>query len=511
MNNSHNNIGLFPQMPVCDEVLHSEINSDFTLPDYKSEIKKLISTKVRILPPKQYLGNSKANLEGEVVYKILYVGADNSLYSATLSDKYGFDADLHFDSHSVNTDEIALHSLCECENSSTRVLGPRKINVRSKLLCRAFALSPSIYKPELMGAHDPSCIENLVMEAPSLVTHTCESEPISLSDVFAIDPQIDNIRIIDTCGTVLVGECQASVDKIEVRGEAWVKILYCNDAESEEELIMTRKLPFSTTMLCEGVDPSYECCAYGTVNEESATVDDASVKTELILSIHAQAQANKAVPYISDSFSTERAVNNEFDEVVLTKGVKAFNGNLSQNEVFMLSDTRLDPDFKIIDTDATAKIRSSSYENGKIVLLGECNYQLVCYSKGEYSLCELSAPIKYELDQRNLAIEGETKLINGIATVVSTRARCDGERIYIDSELNFCISIKNQYKISLLKETEFGERLTHPKGCMVLCYPKEKSSLWDIAKKYGVTTHKLREKNAISESNDISKKKFIVI
>ena len=41
MDNSHNNIGLFPEMPICDEVLHTEINSDFTLPDYKSEIRKL--------------------------------------------------------------------------------------------------------------------------------------------------------------------------------------------------------------------------------------------------------------------------------------------------------------------------------------------------------------------------------------------------------------------------------------------------------------------------------------
>ena len=94
MDNSQNNIGLFLQMPVCDGVFHSEISSDFTLPDYKSEIRKLLSTKVKILPPRQYIGNKNANAEGEIIYKILYVSTDGLLYSATLSDKYSFNMEL---------------------------------------------------------------------------------------------------------------------------------------------------------------------------------------------------------------------------------------------------------------------------------------------------------------------------------------------------------------------------------------------------------------------------------
>ena len=498
-------------MPVCDEVLHTEINSDFTLPDYKSEIRKLISTKVKVIPPKQYLGNNEANLEGELIYKILYVGSDNSLYSATLSDKYHFNPSFSFHPDSMNTDEITLHCLCECENPSTRVLGPRKVNVKSRIICRTFALSPVLHKPELIGAHDPSCIENLILESPTIITKKCESNPISLSDTTPIDPQVDNIRIVDISTSAVINECQATVDKIEVRGEAFAKILYCNDAESEDELLMIRKLPFSASILCDGVNSSYECCSYAVINEESASIDESSIKTEILITIHAQAQANKCVPYISDAFSTEKAANNVLEELLITKGVKAFNGNLSQNEIFMLSDTKLSPDVKLIDTDAVAKIHSVNYEKGKLIFLGECNYQLICLTNGEYSVCELSSPIRYELDQRNAPNETDIKLIVGLVNVASTKARCDGERIFIDSELNFCISTKTQYKVSSLKEMTFGEKLSHPKGCMTLCYPKTNLSLWDIAKKYGVHTQKLREKNAISESNDISKKKFILI
>jgi hypothetical protein len=267
------------------------------------------------------LGNNEANLEGELIYKILYIGADNSLYSATLSDKYHFNPNFNFSPYSINTDEITLHSLCECENHSTRVLGPRKVNIKSKIICRTFALSPILHKPELIGAHDPSCIENLILESPAIITKKCESNPIALSDTTPIDPQVDNIRIVDVSTSVAISECQATIDKIEVRGEALAKILYCNDAESENELLMIRKLPFSTSILCEGINPSYECCCYAVVNEESASVDETSIKTDVLLTVNAQAQTNKCVPYVSDAFSTEKSVNNELEELSITKGL----------------------------------------------------------------------------------------------------------------------------------------------------------------------------------------------
>ena len=55
MNSSQNELGYFPQMPVCDKHLSSELNSDFTLPDYKCEIIRLLSVVASVVPPAQYI------------------------------------------------------------------------------------------------------------------------------------------------------------------------------------------------------------------------------------------------------------------------------------------------------------------------------------------------------------------------------------------------------------------------------------------------------------------------
>lgn len=511
MDNSHNNTGLFPQMPICEEVLHAEVGNDFTLPDYKSEIRKLLSTKVKLMAPQKYIGNNGANLEGQLVYKILYIGADGSLYCATLNDKYRFDATFDYGAHSLNPDDVMLECFCECESVNTRVLGPRKLNVKSRLSCRFLALSPALYTPTHTGAHDKSSIENLIMEAPSLVVKNCESESITLTEFISTDQQIDTVRIIDSISNVMISECSPAVDKINVRGEVFLKLIYCNDAQSEDALTMIRRLPFSSSILCEGVTNSHECCAHGVISEEDIRMDDNGINIELTLTLYAHAQKNEAVSYVYDAFSTESSVENSTEEITLNKALKALNGNLSLNETFSLSEMRIDPNAKVIDIEAKAHLHSFNVENGKVVLLGECYYQVVFCLNGEYSAYEFTSPLRYELDLRTALSEYDLKLLYTIANVISSHARSDGERLFIDCEVNFCLSLYAKHKIVLLKEMTLGEKLLKSTGEMTLCYPSKNSSLWSVAKQYGIPVQKLRDKNGLSENDGIFKRKYLVI
>ena len=511
MENNQRSHGYFCQFPVCNRILSTEVSSDFSLPDYKSEMRKLLSTKVKLMPPKKYVGNGAATVEGELIYKILYVGADGSPYCATLSDKYRFDADLDFNEHSLNSDEVFFDCFCECESVSTHVLGPRKINLKSKLSCKVLALSPAIYSPELVGEHDGATVENRVLECSSILLKSCESEPISLSDLISIDPQIDNIRIIETSTRVMVSECAPSTNALHVRGEVYAKILYCNDAQSDEALCFFRKLPFSTSIPCEGVGNSFECCAYGTVTDESFRIEENGISIELLLTLCAELYKNVPTPYVYDAFSTERVCENESAEVEYLSFVKALCGNLTQSESFSLSELKIDPDAKIIDADAKAHVDSMSIEKGKALLLGECHYHLLLCNDGEYWSCDVSAPLRYEMDMRAISSEISPELLCAKPEVLSVRSRCDGERIFLDCELNFCISILAKSKIKALKKVTFGEKLQKAKGKMTLCYPHTNASLWDIAKQYGEPLEKLRMQNSIGEDHDISKKKFLVI
>lgn len=511
MDNSQNNIGYFPQMPVCDKHLSVELNSDFSLPDYQPEIRRLLSTRATVLSPNEYIGNSEAELSGEIIYKILYLGADNKVYSALLSDKYSFTAPLEFNSKCVNNDEVTLITTCKSESVNTRVLGPRKLNIRSKLVCHVLGASPHLYSPTLVGAHNSASIENMILNTSCISLKKCTGEPQLLTDFIALDKQIDNVRIIDSTSSLMISECVASGEKVNVKGEVFIKLLYCNDSESEYPLSMLRKLPFSISIPCDGADASFECCAFGEVIDEHFNVAENGIDVEITVVISTKCQKNESIPYINDSYSTEREVRCTSATVPVRTALKAYNGNLTQNEIFSLESIKLSPNMKIIDICSKADVNEMSEDNGRHYLKGNATYQIIYCLDGEYSSVEVNAPIKYELDPRAFASLNGKPLYDATVQIISSRARADAERLFVDSELDFLLLLQSEDSIEVLSEMTFGERLSKNEDEMVLCFPDKNESLWSVAKRYGEPQRKIRVQNSINDGDEPIKKKFLII
>ena len=511
MDNSQNNIGYFPQMPLCDKHLSVELNSDFTLPDYQPEIRKLLSTRAIILPQSEYLGNGNADIQGEICYKITYLGADYCIYCTTLSDKYGFSTSLDFNSHSIMSEGTTLIPHCTTESMSTRVLGPRKLNVRARLTCHLLAFSPAEYLPNLVGAHNKANIENKICTTNCINIKKGFSEAVLLNDFITFDTPIDNVRIIDCTSTPIVNECLATNDKISIRGDVVLKLLYCNDAEGITPLSITRKLPFTCDVLCAGVNSLFECTAHGVCYDEGFDFKENGLALEITLSLFALAQKNEPVKYVEDSYSTEKVCEASSSKLFLNNSVRCCYGNLTQNEVFMLESIRLSPNAKIVDTVAKSSINELSFENDKLVLKGNNDFQLIYSIDGEYASLSLSSPIRYEVDCRHTSLNDNLLKWFAKASTSSVRARLDGERLFIDSELNICLSVISTASIDILSEMMFGEYLKKPLGEILLCYPDKSATVWSIGKQYGEAQKSLRAKNAIPESEEQAKKRYLII
>lgn len=511
MDNSQNNIGLFPKMPICDKHSSVDLNSDYTLPDYQPEIRRLLSTKVIILPHGEYIGNGSVEINGEVNYKILYLAADGELYCTTLSDKYGCNAPLDFNSHSVNNDEMTIIPSFKVEGVSTRVLGPRKLNVRTKLDCKISAFSPALYSPNLVGAHNKSAIESKINHTDCINIKKTLSESLTLSDFLSFDTQADNIRIVDFSSTVAFNECISSVDRITVKGDAIFKILYCNDQESPHPISLIRRIPFSHELPCQGVDSRFECISHGACFDEKCDFKENGIELECTLCLYATAQKNDTVSYVADAYSTEKACETATTTISIPNALLCTHGFLTQNDVFTLDDVKLSRDAKIIDVFARCNINELTNDNGKLVLKGTNDYQLIYFLDGEYASIPLASPVKYELECRSAAKSECILCWQASAVSSSARARHDGERLFVDCELNLTLAIKGEEQISILDEMIFSEYLDKANGEMLLCYPERGATVWSVAKHYGESQKSIRAKNSIPEAEEQIKNRFLVI
>lgn len=511
MENMQSNIGFFPFTPVCDRRLSTEVANDFTLPDYKSEIKRLLCSKAHVIPSSEYIGNGNTEICGEILYTILYLGADGELYSAELRDKYSVSSAFEFTPHNANTDSISLFPTCAVESINARVLGPRKLSMRSRIGCRVLALSPAIYNPNYIGDPDTSSIETLTLEAPAIEAVCCSSEPLSFSEMIPIEGAGDSVRIINTSADIVIGECIATEDKISLRGDVVVKILYCDDATTKAPQLATRKIPFSNSIYCDGATNGGECLACGYVSSITSRVEENGALIEIEAIIKAIQQRNTYVPYIKDAYSTKYLSVGETDIQSIMKAHKCAFGSLTQSDVISLEEANLHEDTKIIDSWSRAKIEQLAHEKGKTVLYGKCEHQVLYLNEGEYFTRSFELPFKYELECRCEQDSCGEIVWCADAFVHSTRTRNDKDRLHIDCELCFWIFAQELCEHEMLERLTLGEKLDRAQGEILICFPEKDASVWEIAKRYGKESSKIRAQNSLDPNEVSIKKRFLVI
>ena len=503
-----NQTGFISQSPVSQKSSFVELSSDFSLPDYQPEIRRLLSTRVNVLPPSEYIGNDNAEFSGEIIYRILYTGNDGGLYSASMTDTYTFSSPLEYGAKNPSPDDVLATGYAHAESVVARVLAPRKLNLRCKLSTDAEVLSPAVCYPRSnSGAGEQ--MQNLIAEAPVRKIKKLMGEPVALSDFIALDSPLESARIVDFSSSALITECTPAAGSVSCRGEVWLKILYCNDSESDQALTLMRKMPFSVLLDDSETDASFECRANAYISGEMLEIEENGINCELFVTVCAEAQKNEQFSYIKDSYSTERKCECYYQTLELPLSVKCANGNISQSNAVKLADARISPDAKIVDAVGSATVRETAFDSGKMILKGECGYTVICSLNDEYSAHDLSLPFKYELDCRN-APTSDPKW-NAEATVLSTRARADGEKLFIDSEIALSVRVSAMGKVETLCEIELGEEIEKRESEIVVCYPDKSDTLWSVAKRYAEPTSRIKLKNAISENDQTLKKKYLII
>lgn len=509
--NSKSDIGYFPQACVCDEGDSVELGADFSLPDYQPEIRRLLSSRAYLAPPSEYVGNSSSQIDGDVIYKILYLGADGRLYSSTLTDKYSISVPISLFPECVDADSIELIPFIGIGACNVRVTGPRRLNVHSRVSCRALAFSPALYSPSSSGAHDISEVEHLVLEAPHLSAAKCTGEPFVLTDTLAIESPSESARIVDVQISPTISECISSAGCVSIRGEALARVLYCNDDESDKPLSLTRRIPFTSKISCSAATSDSECFAQAYVSEEEIGMEEGEISICFTLTPCATVQASSTVSYIADAYSTECKTECTTREIPTASALKCSGGALSCNDIISLEEIKLSGDAALIDVFGTSVVDETTLEAGKLTISGYTSYQIVYCLDGEYASCEARVPFRYSADCRTSAGSARDMRCIASAQCISTRARSDGERLFLDSELSFCIWADLEMRLTGVSEIIFGEPLQRQRAQMTLCYPQRDATLWSIGKHYGVRCATLMEKNSLSREELPADKKFLII
>ena len=501
---------------VCDRLLNIELSGDHILPDYLPEIKRILRVGAQCGMPSTYIGSDRAELSGVMHYDILYAGGDGELYSARLDDDYRFEAPFDRDSDADISGGVALLGDISFDGVVGRATGPRKISVKCRMKPRVRCYAPLELKESIDGLEDESTLRRLIGSGEYALVLRGRDESVPIADEVIPDGAIEDIRVIGAMGKVFVSEASAVRDAVICRGEAIIKLMICRDGGGEGSVIV-RKIPFTREIAAEGAVGGNECRAWGEIGEINVTVGEGRIGCEGIMSLEYELQRPESFEYTRDIYSTEALCEVIKAEYSMPRSIRCMNGNFTQNGVFDQKENGIPVGSVIIDADGVAVCDKVSIEKGRGVMVGEVKYSIVFADEGEWGSRELSQPFRYEFDLPALTDCAGEPMYSVNLCLVGCRARLDGERIALDSEISTAIRLFCNAVIEAVGEVRIGDAEPTRRGECRICYPDSDDTLWSVSKRYRADAERMATVNSIrvdgspDASDSLSGVRFVIV
>lgn len=482
----------------CDTVITHDVSEEFTLPDYVSEVRRVLVTRAQVLPESKYLsdtqGGTRVDFGGTVTYSVIYTDDEGKLCSTPLSSTYEASSALKCQGGTVLVDTVA-------DNVTTRVSAPRKLTVKTRLKSRILAIEEKDYEEKIEGksSADELFIERLTKNVSTLSVRSGSLQGIKISEKLDTGSK-KSLRPVLCDAISYLDEVKATSGGVCCRGNAIVKCI----CESDGELItLSRSIPIYEEIAVEGALPTdmtsadIRCVSLAISSEE--TDDACELFFDLSCEIDVLAYRNNENTLSADCYSTKHAMDATYKSIDVYSAIKCQNGMLSFND----SVKRKSKDIvEIIDTLLDATCEKCEVKGNRAIVYGRLCASVL--GKGEIKengdfeyFCENhELPFKYELSV-------DSECVNPIfrchidASLVS--ARYADDKLYLVAELYPCVEIFDKSSegvldtASIKRDTEYSESAS----CVRVYFPKESDTLWSVAKKYHVPQDKIASQNSL--------------
>lgn len=479
-----------------------ESSCEYALPDYMGDVKKILSVSASAIPSGKFVSDGAIEFSGIVSYDILYSDAEGKLTKITTSSDYDISQNLDMERY---TDSFAD---CRVVSSSIRLGGPRKMTVRSTLVCNL----------KISETDEISCDGNAFSEGSALET---AARSIKLETMlFGLSPEReyaeeaeklasvspDDIEIIGTSGAVRVTESIPTENGVTVRGELIITSII--RTEEQPPFAIKKTVPFDETINIEGLTGDMQVMADGyftSVTSGVAEEADGSVVTvNAICEFVCTVAANSDVSVTTDAYLRDRDTEGEYEDYAYSEFIAMANRDESFSADVLRSDIGCESIREILVLSGDVRSVDKKIADGKLVICGDVAISGVACEINEDDFPSY-VPVKFTLPfQFNVNVGcqiPENASVECKISCVDVESMLDAEKLGVKCVLKIGYRISNPSSVRRLKacntigDTEYSNSIS----CITVYYPEENETLFEIAKKFHTTSAKIAGDNNLSE------------
>ncbi len=499
----------------------SRVECEAVLPDYKEAAHRVlrVETKSRVNRKNTYLQGSQliCEIEGVITFQILYLSERKGEVGVPCSfmaqENFSWNQKIPLPEESVNAEEILTAVEVRPEKASYKLLGPRKILLRSDAVISLnlkYNREIPLYVRE--PRNDIKAKKTLFSSAKLVTVH---QENVVFSETICLPK-----------GAVAIGEiCEMDVDLfcekiVPCPGGVTVKgncDLHCTYLAEDESLIsFDQPIEFEKSLGIPAVTEDHFCQihlepdflkAATEVNEEG---ENKNIQFEIGFSAEVSVFENEETDLICDAFSTTHQLELKKEETVCDKISAMAPFSLSRRGEKPL------PEAGILRVEALRchmDLKDSYWEEGSVVLEGKVTFRFVgVMEDGKWNHYEMQDDFKGTLPSDlcplpDGAEECRVEISGGIRGGEMSPGS-DG----ISFRYDYCgqVTLFARKKTSVVSSIVCGEAEEKKERGVVFCYPEEGESLWNLCKEYRIDPDEVCRENGCDQGDTASVLRLIL-
>ena len=485
----------------CADV-YTESSTDYVLPDYLGDVRKILFTEATLRPSGRFAGGDEVEFSGIVVYNVIYLNSEGGLCSVDFTSDYDYSVKCSGENYN---DSIADTRV---SNYAVRLIGPRKINAKASLvgsvhLCERESLCVS--GDAFTGQHEPEINRGTANVRVSKTSSVTERE--YAESVAKLDGAIaDEVSVIHSFIDVMVEDVHREESTVCVKG----KIRMCAVIKNNDEpaYCTEKTIPYEENIDFESIMPDMTLIPQMSVTslrtEVNAEETGCNVVMSAIVEMCVIGEGNQPVSLVLDGYLKEMPTDNcyeSFEFATLTDAVTVRESHSAE-----ISRSEIDSDQlrEIVFLTSTPKVESVEPYEGGVAVTGEVRYSGIASEfSGDaisYTGIKFSTPFTINV---NLSCQNNEKTqIDVELHTQNASASLDDEKLYVSCSL-VCTAVATtegcQEVLSSMSCTE-GECYESDCAKITVYYPNSEDTLFSVAKRFRTSSLKVANDNDITEA-----------
>lgn len=486
---------------VYDGLQEQSVELDYILPDYYPDIFKLIKCQ---LSPRIISSNNcgdKVTYDMVVGIKILYCSEHNPGVQC-LEQKMTFSKSVDL---GKNCEKAEVSFTPKVDYCNCRVVNQRRIDLRGAITTKIKAVAEHVEEAvcDAFGMDIQLKKKQICFASKKLNTE----KRITINEEFDLGFSKPSVHSIIRCdGVIMSTDKKVIANKVIIKGEAQINVLYsCDDSDGNLES-MQFTLPYSQIIDMEGIDDKYDCIVENTLiscdmmPKENSDKELKILDCEMVILIKCIGLKNTYADIVTDAYSISYPCSCEMVNTRVEKVPEYLSDSIINKCTLSYNDGEIACIYDAWSKVLTASSRIDTENNCIIVMGNIACYVMIKNNDNMPMLLECEQPFEHKFKLDSIAEGSEFSCT--VNTVSCSYNLVSTNSVEIKSEIKICGYYYEKSVCNIIRNIDLDE--SNPKhyeiNCAVKMYFADPGEdIWEIAKKYSTSITAIMEENQFTD------------